>query len=284
MHLEAVSAPGRLQLCDVGFRIPDGTRGARWLLRHVTLAVEPGETVALVGPAGSGKSLLTALLSRIYEISEGQILLDGRDIRELPLSALRRSVSTAFEDPTVFSMSVAENLRSGRPEATNAELAAALNIASARFVYDLPHGIDTFIGEHGMRLSGAQRQRLCLARAIVAGPKILVIEDALDGLDLRTEAEVTEAARLALDGVTGIVIARRLSTVLRADRVALLESDGSAAATISHVGTHAELFDRVERYRDLLTANRREDGGDIACTTEYFAVEGLGNEHRAGTE
>jgi ATP-binding cassette subfamily B protein len=237
------------------------------------LAVEPGETLALLGSTGSGKSLLTALLSRIYDVSEGQILLDGHDIRELALPSLRRSVSTAFEDPTVFSMSVAENLRLGRPDATDAELEEAIDIAAARFVYDLPFGLDTPIGEPGRRLSGGQRQRLCLARAIVSAPKLLVIDDTLSGLDVRTEAEVTEALRVALNGITGIVVARRLSTVLLADRVALLDRDDSCGATITHVGTHAELFAKVARYRYLLTANQEQDDDDTTCKIMDFVMK-----------
>ena len=262
-HLDPVR-PGRLELRGVGFRVPQPTHGDRWLLRRVTLTVEPGETLALVGPAGSGKSLLAALLSRIYDVSEGEILLDGYDIRELALPSLRRAVSTAFEDPTVFSMTVAENLRLGRPNATGLELAEAIDIAAAQFVYDLPFGLDTRIGQQGMWLSNAQRQRLCLARAIVAAPKLLVIDDTLAGPDVRTEAEITEALRMALCGVTGIVVARRLSTVLLADRVALLEQKGSGGATITHIGTHAELFANVDRYRQLLAADN--DDAELSTT------------------
>ena len=261
VHIDPVG-PGRLELFDVGFRVPDPARGRRWLLRHVTLAVEPGETLALVGPTDSGRSLLAALLSRIYDASEGHILLDGHNIRELTLSSLRRSVITAFEDPTVFSMSVAENVRLGRPDASDAEVADAIDIAAARFVYHLPFGLDTRIGQQGVRLSGAQRQRLCLARAIVATPKLLVIDDTLSGLDVSPEA-----LRLALSGATGIVVAHRLSTVLLADRVVLLEPDDSVGATITHVGTHEELFARVQRYRQLLVADH-----EIDHLATYFTI------------
>ncbi|WAJ47889.1 ABC transporter ATP-binding protein [Mycobacterium sp. Aquia_216] len=263
---------GRLELRDVGFRVPDPVAGDRWVLRHVNLAVEAGETLAIVGATGAGKSLLTALLSRIYDGSEGQILLDGRDIREMSLPSLRRAVCTAFEYPTVFSMSVAENLRMGRPDATDVELAAAIDVAAARFVHDLPFGIDTRIGEQGMRLSGGQRQRLCLARAIVATPKLLVIDDALSGLDAQTETEITEALRMALKGVTGIIVARRLSTVLLADRVAVL-GDAESGPTITHVGTHAELFARVPQYRYLLNANKGYDNDVIFCATKDFETK-----------
>jgi ATP-binding cassette, subfamily B, bacterial len=242
---------GRLELVDVGFRFPDSDA---WALRHLNLTVEPGQTLALVGATGSGKSVLTSLLSRLYDVTEGRILLDGRDIRELSLPALRQAVATAFEDPTLFSMSVAENLRLGRPDATDAELAEAIDVAAAGFVYDLPYGLDTRIGEQGMSLSGGQRQRLSLARAILAGPSILVLDDTLSALDVHTEAAVTEALGRVLHSVTGIVVAHRASTVLLADRVALLE-DG----TVSHVGTHAELLATVPRYRFLLAADDELD-------------------------
>ena len=227
---------GRLELDDVGFRFPDA-RDDDWALRHVDLVVEPGETVALVGSTGSGKSVLAALLSRLYDVTEGAIRIDGQDIRDLSLSALRQTVATAFEDPTLFSMSVAENLRLGRPHATDDELAQAIEVAAAQFVYDLPFGLDTRIGEQGMSLSGGQRQRLSLARAILATPKILVLDDTLSALDVHTEAVVEEALRRVLHSVTGIVVAHRASTVLLADKVALLV-DGA----ITHVGTHAELL------------------------------------------
>ena len=155
----------RLALIDVGFSFPDGTESgsAPWILRHVSVTVEPGETLALVGATGSGKSVLAALLPRLYDVTEVQILIDGVDIRELSLDALRRLVAVAFEDPTLFSMSVAENLTLGRSRddpATDAELASAIEIAAAGFVYELPFGLQTRIGEQGMSLSGGQRQRL----------------------------------------------------------------------------------------------------------------------------
>ena len=245
--VDAAPRGGRLELVDVGFRFPD-TRD--WALRHVNVTVEPGETLALVGATGSGKSVLASLLSRLHDVSEGRILVDGHDVRDLSLPALRRAVATAFEDPTLFSMSVAENLRLGNPDATDQQLADAVDVAAAGFVYDLPFGLDTRIGEQGMSLSGGQRQRLSLARAILATPSILVLDDTLSALDVHTEARVTEALRRVLAGVTGVVVAHRASTVLLADRVALLQ-DG----TITHVGTHAEMLDEVPAYRDLLAAD-----------------------------
>jgi ATP-binding cassette, subfamily B, bacterial len=248
---------GRLELLDVGFRFPDSDA---WSLRNVNLTVEPGETVALVGATGSGKSVLTALLSRLYDVSDGAILIDGNDIRDLTLPALRRTVATAFEDPTLFSMSVAENLRLGNPGATDDDLARAIDVAAADFVYDLPFGLDTRIGEQGMSLSGGQRQRLSLARAILTAPKILVLDDTLSALDVHTEARVTEALRRVLRDVTGIVVAHRASTVLLADKVALLDRTADGG-TITHVGTHAQLLATVPRYRYLLSADDDLDDG-----------------------
>ncbi|MCZ8377897.1 ABC transporter ATP-binding protein [Mycobacterium sp. CPCC 205372] len=260
---DAAPRGGRLELVDVGFRFPDSEE---WALRHVSATVEPGETLALVGPTGSGKSVLAALLSRLYDVSEGSIRIDGRDIRELSLPALREAVATAFEDPTLFSMSVAENLRLGRPDATDEQLAEAVEVAAAQFVYDLPFGLDTRIGEQGMSLSGGQRQRLSLARAILAGPKILVLDDTLSALDMHTEAVVTEALGRVLHSVTGIVVAHRASTVLLADKVALIgrTEDGG---TITHIGTHAELLADVPQYRYLLAADddQLDDGAERSC-------------------
>lgn len=244
---------GRLELIDVGFRFPDSTD---WVLRHVDLVIEPGQTLALVGATGVGKSVLVALLSRLYDVSEGVIRIDGTDIRELTLPVLRQAVATAFEDPTLFSMSVAENIRLGRPQASAAELAEVLEVAGAEFVDALPFGLDTRIGEQGMSLSGGQRQRLSLARALLARPRILVLDDTLSALDVHTEARVTAALRRVLTAVTAVVVARRASTVLLADKVALL-----AGATITHVGSHAELLAGVPAYRYLLAADDELDDG-----------------------
>ncbi|MDZ5087208.1 MULTISPECIES: ABC transporter ATP-binding protein [Mycobacteriaceae] len=281
--LDQAPRGGRLELVDVGFRFPDDAplapsggpdsvapsggpdsdSGAsqEWALRHVNLTVEPGETLALVGATGSGKSVLVGLMSRLYDVSEGQIRIDGTDVRELTLDALRQTVATAFEDPTLFSMSVAENLALGRPDAGDAELRRAIEVAAAQFVYDLPFGLQTRIGEQGMSLSGGQRQRLSLARAILAAPKILVLDDTLSALDVHTEAVVEAALRRVLESVTGVVVANRASTVLLADRVALLQH-----GTITHVGTHAELLAQVPEYRYLLAADDElDDGAERDC-------------------
>jgi len=251
---------GRLELDDVGFRFPDSDT---WVLRHVSVTVEPGQTLALVGATGSGKSVLAALLQRLYDVTEGCIRIDGIDIRDLSLDALREQVAVAFEDPILFSMSVAENLALGRSlddPVTAAEVTSAIEIAAAQFVYELPFGLQTRIGEQGLSLSGGQRQRLSLARAILARPSILVLDDTLSALDVHTEATVTEALRRVLGDVTGILVAHRASTVLLADKVALLDTVDQAG-TITHIGTHEELLATVPRYRYLLAADDELDDG-----------------------
>jgi ATP-binding cassette subfamily B protein len=241
---QPVGTPARLAFEGVGFRHP----GARTpVLDGVDLDLAPGETVALVGATGSGKTTLTALVGRLYDVTAGRIALDGVDVRDLPLAQLRSVVATAFEDATLFSMSVRENLTLGRPSATDAEVEEALRVAQAEFVHDLPWGLETRIGEQGMSLSGGQRQRLALARAVLGRPSVLVLDDPLSALDVHTEALVERALREVLAETTALVVAHRPSTVLLADRVALLQNGRIAA-----VGTHRELLAEVPAYRDLL--------------------------------
>lgn len=241
------SPKGRLTFDDVSFRYPDSQVD---VLRHVNLDVAPGETIALVGGTGSGKTTLTALVPRLADVTGGAIRIDGVDVRDLVVENLRTVVATAFEDATLFSMSVRENLTLGRPEATEEEIRQALHVARAEFVDELPEGLETRIGEQGMSLSGGQRQRLALARAVLVKPRVLVLDDTLSALDMATEAQVEASLKQVLVGVTGVIVAHRASTVLLADRVAML-SEG----TITHTGTHAELLATVPAYRELLSAD-----------------------------
>jgi len=235
---------GHLRFEAVDFAFPDSDQP---VLRGVDLDIAPGETVALVGATGSGKTVLTALVPRLFDVTGGRVTIDGVDVRDLELTHLRSLVATAFEEPTLFSMSARENLTLGRADASDADVEQALEIAQAGLVHDLPWGLDTRIGEQGMSLSGGQRQRLALARAVLARPKVLVLDDTLSALDVHTEKLVEEALQRVLSTTTGLIVAHRASTVMLADRVALLE-DGR----ITHVGSHRELLDGVPAYRDLL--------------------------------
>jgi ATP-binding cassette subfamily B protein len=238
---------GRVRFHGVGFRFPDADTD---VLHDIDLDVAPGETVAVVGATGAGKTVLTQLVARLYDVTAGSITIDGVGVRDLRLAELRQIVATAFEDPTLFSMSARENLTLGRPDASEADIDQAIDLAQAQFVRELPWGLNTRIGEQGMSLSGGQRQRLALARAVLAKPAVLVLDDTLSALDIHTEALVEEALKRVLAGVTGMVVAHRASTVLLADRVALL-----SGGTITHVGTHQDLLARVPEYRELLAAD-----------------------------
>jgi len=255
-HPVSVTEPrGRLVFEDVHFRYQDAPPGSRDLVDGVDLEVEPGETMALVGLTGSGKSTLTALTTRLYDVTGGRILLDGVDIRDLTRDELRARVAMAFEDATLFSASVRDNVLLGRPEladdreAADAVLAEALEIAQAEFVAELPDGEDTTVGEEGLSLSGGQRQRLALARAVAAGPSVLVLDDPLSALDVDTEARVEAALRRVLATTTAIIVAHRPSTVQLADRVALLEK-----GRVTAVGTHSELLRSNEHYRFVISS------------------------------
>jgi ATP-binding cassette subfamily B protein len=238
---------GALRLEAVRFRYPGaGTE----VLCGVDLDVRPGETMALVGATGSGKTTLTALVPRLADVTSGRVLVDGVDVRELALSELRSIVAAAFEDPVLFSASVRENVAFGAPEADDSDVRRALRVAHAEeFVDALPWGLDTRIGEQGLTLSGGQRQRLALARAVLGNPALLVLDDPLSALDVHTEAEVEAALRRVLRDVTALVVAHRPSTVQLADRVALL-----AQGRIAAIGTHSELLAGVPEYRRLLSA------------------------------
>jgi ATP-binding cassette subfamily B protein len=250
--------PARLVFDHVGFRYPGAEQA---LLRDVSLAVEPGQTMVLAGATGAGKTTLLQLVPRLADVTSGAVLLDGTDVRRLPLPVLRSRVGCAFEDPTLFSASVRENVAYGAPDADDAAIEAALAMAQAGFVHDLPWGLDTRIGEQGMALSGGQRQRVALARAILARPSLLILDDPLSALDVHTEARVTKALSGLLAETTALVVAHRPSTVTLADKVALLRG-GVIAAT----GTHANLLASQPRYRELMSGLDEPGTGEQAAS------------------
>ncbi|TMU90940.1 ABC transporter ATP-binding protein [Streptomyces sp. DASNCL29] len=246
---------GGLRFEGVEFAYADAPPEEPPVLRGVDLHIQPGETMALVGATGSGKTTLTALVPRLHEVTRGRITLDGRDITALSREELRALVAVAFEEPTLFSATAGENVLMGAADAGTEELLRALKVAQADFVHALPEGTDTEVGEQGLSLSGGQRQRLALARAVVGRPRFLVLDDPLSALDVHTEALVEAALRRVLASTTALVVAHRPSTVLLADRVALL-SEGRIAA----VGTHQRLLRESAEYRSLMSGQEAEEG------------------------
>ncbi|PTT65619.1 ABC transporter ATP-binding protein [Arthrobacter sp. HMWF013] len=242
---------GALRFSNATFAFEDAPD--KPILNDINLDVRPGETMALVGITGSGKSALIQLVPRLYDVTAGSITIDGVDLREFDVEQLRRLVAVAFEDTTLFSSSVRENVLLGAQDRTDEALDEALDVAQAHFAYSLPEGVETLIGEEGLSLSGGQRQRLALARAIAARPRVLVLDDPLSALDVHTEELVETRLRAVLKDTTTLIVAHRPSTVALADRVALLEGGRIAA-----VGTHTELLANNAHYRYVIASLDRE--------------------------
>jgi ATP-binding cassette, subfamily B, bacterial len=248
---------GHLEFRGVGFKYP---KSNDWILRNLNLVVEPGETVGIVGRTGSGKTTLAYLLPRLYDVDEGQVLLDGVDVRDLQLRSLRSHIGVAFEDPILFSASVHENLVMGRAIDSDEDLKRAIDVAQAGFVWDLPWGLETRVGEQGYTLSGGQRQRLALARAVLGNPAVLVLDDPLSSVDVHTEAVIEEALARVLEGVTGLLVVHRPSTLALADRVALIDR-GTVVAT----GSHTDLMRTNELYRALLSQEYERSTEEVSA-------------------
>ncbi|WP_330307415.1 MULTISPECIES: ABC transporter ATP-binding protein [unclassified Streptomyces] len=251
----AESRDGGLRFHSVRFRYPDAPKDTAPVLDRIDLHIRPGESMALVGATGTGKTTLTALVPRLHEVTSGRITLDGEDITQMSRDTLRELVAVAFEEPTLFSATVGENVLMGAEDtAGEPELDRALAVAQADFAHALPQGTATQVGEQGLSLSGGQRQRLALARAVVGRPRFLVLDDPLSALDVHTEAAVEAALRRVLAETTALIVAHRPSTVLLADRVALL-SGGRIAA----VGTHHELLRTNTEYAHLMSGAEEDD-------------------------
>jgi ATP-binding cassette subfamily B protein len=251
-HEEIVDLPGaqampegdgRVRFEQVSFEYAAG----RPVLEDIDLELDPGTTVALIGHTGSGKTTLAALVPRFYDVSHGRLTIDGVDVREIKLHALRREIGIVSQDPFLFSATVKENIGFGRPEATDEEIQRAAELAQAHeFIDRLPEGYDTVIGERGITLSGGQRQRLAISRALVMEPRILILDDATASVDATTEARIRLGLREAMKGRTTIIIAHRLSTISLADELVVLDN-----GRVVGRGTDEELLQTNPVYRDI---------------------------------
>jgi ATP-binding cassette subfamily B protein len=241
------AADSSLASLEEGFHtVLDATPGPM-VLRDVSFTASPGQTIALVGPSGAGKTTMLGLVSRLYDVSEGAVRLDGHDVRDLTLTSLTAAVGVVSQDPHMFHDTVRANLRFAQPEASDAQIVAACRAAQIHEVIEaLPDGYDTVVGERGYRLSGGEKQRLAIARVLLKDPAIVVLDEATSHLDSESEAAVQEALRVALAGRTSLVIAHRLSTILRADQILVVER-----GRIVQRGTHDELVRTEGLYADL---------------------------------
>lgn len=235
---------GRVELRDVSLTFDGSTQPA---LEGIDLTVEAGTTVALIGPTGSGKTALVSLLPRLYDVTSGAVLIDGADVRDVDPGALRREIAVVTDDPFLFSATVHDNIAYARPDASREEVeTAARRAQAAGFIEQLPHGYDTLIGERGLTLSGGQRQRIAIARALLANPRVLVLDDATSAVDASTEQEIKQALAEVMEGRTTFVIAHRLSTIALADEIVVLDH-----GRIVSRGTHEQLLDSDDFYAEV---------------------------------
>jgi ATP-binding cassette subfamily B protein len=253
VHLQRIE--GRIDIKDIGFRY-----GNRAVLRGVDLSIKPGEMIGLVGHSGSGKSTLVNLICRFYDVSEGAIMVDGVDIRSLPVAEYRRHIGLVLQEPFLFFGTIADNIAYGKPNATRAEIMAAARAANAHeFILRLPHGYDSMVGERGQTLSGGERQRISIARALLIDPQLLILDEATSSVDTTTEKEIQKALDNLVRGRTTIAIAHRLSTLRQADRLVVLDK-----GQIVEVGKHEELLARGGAYFRLYQAQQRQAENDAA--------------------
>jgi len=236
---------GRIEFKNVSFAYPESS--GEYVLKDINLTIEPGETIGFLGATGSGKSTLVNLVPRFYDVTEGELLVDGINVKTYQLKALRNKIAIALQKSELFSASIKENILWGKPGASDEEVRKAAEEAQAmEFISAQPEGLDSLVAEKGMSLSGGQKQRLSISRAVIKEAEILIFDDATSALDLKTEANLYKALRENYGDVTKLIIAQRIASVKGADRIVVLDNGG-----ISAVGTHEQLMENSEIYRDI---------------------------------
>jgi ATP-binding cassette subfamily B protein len=237
---------GRVEFRNVSFRYPG--QGGEPVLKNISFTAEPGSTVAILGSTGSGKSSLISLIPRLYDTTEGDVLVDGVSVRDYTLDNLRGGIGVALQESVLFTGSISENLRWGNEEATDEEIQQMAAIAQANdFILKTQDGYETGLGQRGVNLSGGQKQRMCIARALVKRPKILILDDSTSAVDLVTEAEIQKNLRSVMGHCTVFIIAQRISSVMDADKILVMDN-----GRIVDEGTHEELKERCEVYREIV--------------------------------
>jgi ATP-binding cassette subfamily B multidrug efflux pump len=252
---------GRVAFENVSFRYYEG---GEHVLQDITFAAEPGQSVALLGATGSGKSTIINLIPRFYEVTDGRVTIDGYDVRDVTLESLRQQIGIVLQETTLFEGTIRENIAFGRPDATMEQVVEAARAAEAHeFISGFPDGYDTRVGERGVTLSGGQKQRVAIARALLLDPRILILDDATSSVDLVTEYRIQKALDRLMQGRTSLVIAQRVATVLNADQILVLDQGRIAAC-----GTHEELLATSEIYADIYSSQLQDDRAPAGVTVD----------------
>ena len=263
--VELAQVSGAVEFDNVTFRY---FRGGDAVLNGVSFTAKPGQTVALLGATGSGKTTIINLLPRFYDVTEGRVLVDGHDVRDVAVESLRAHIGIVLQETNLFSGTIRENIAYGRPDASDSEIVAVAHAAAAHdFISEFPLGYETPVGERGSTLSGGQKQRIAIARALLVSPRILILDDSTSSVDLATEYQIQQALDLLMVGRTSFVIAQRISTVLNADQILVLDK-GSIVAR----GTHEEVLESSEIYADIYSSQLVDDSTRPQAEPEIFAA------------